>query len=218
MPVEADQFDRLGLAAGDAIATHHADESHQHDDSDRHVHSVETGESVETRTEETRREAQALAVEGGELVHLAAHEGRPEERRHGQPQVGVAIVAAMRRRYGEHHRERTHEQHERAHRRERDVVDLIGLRTGRYTTLVEHVGGDESTEQQTLGSEEDPHAELVVRQARRGVVCAVIGAVGESGVSQGEPAPSCDRHLHRVPADRNRRRAPWRAPSPSRTS
>jgi uncharacterized protein YndB with AHSA1/START domain len=55
-------------------------ERHQHDDPDGHVDAVEPGQRVEARAEQAGREAETLAVERGELVHLSADERRAEQR------------------------------------------------------------------------------------------------------------------------------------------
>src|SRR5262245_43826398 len=47
VPVEADQLDDLGLAAGDAVGPNHQRQRQQHDDADRHVHAVESRQRVE---------------------------------------------------------------------------------------------------------------------------------------------------------------------------
>ena len=56
------------------------DERDQHDDADGHVDAVEAGERVEAGAEQAGGEAEALPVERGELVDLAADEERAERR------------------------------------------------------------------------------------------------------------------------------------------
>ena len=74
-------------------AERHHEERHQHDDADAHVDAVEAGERVEGRAEDVRGEAQALPVEGRELVDLAGDEHGAEQRGGRQPDP----VAAARR-------------------------------------------------------------------------------------------------------------------------
>ena len=83
------------------------------------------GERVEARAEQAGGEAEALPVERRELVDLAADEVAPSSAGGHQPQAHAVVVAAAGRRHGQHHRERAHQQHERAHRGEGDVVDLV---------------------------------------------------------------------------------------------
>ena len=188
--------------------------------------------SVEARREQALRETQTLAVERGELVHLTAHERGAQQCGDGEPQVGVALVLASRRADGQHHGERAHEQYEAADRGEGDVVDLVGAEPARVTPSIEHVGGDETTEQQALAAQEHPHGQLVVAEAGgRGVLgvsivvvvtlVVVVTGVARFGlvncdISQGSPTPSW-RHRYRR-AGRNRCRRPLTVRATNRTS
>ena len=74
------------------------------------------------------------------------------------------------RRQRQHHRERAHQQHERADRRERDVEERpsgVGP-LDRLRFRVEQVGRDQAAEEQALRAEEHPHAELLVGEAGAG--------------------------------------------------
>ena len=86
VPVQTDQLDDLGLVAGDLAPRSDDHQRQQHDDADGDVDAVEAGERVEARAEQVRGEAEALVVEGGELVDLAADERRAEQRRGDEPQ------------------------------------------------------------------------------------------------------------------------------------
>ena len=92
-----------------------------------------------------------------------------------QPQLGVAVVARLGGVDRQHHRQRAHQQHERAHRGERDVVDLRRPRRAGVPAAVQHVGGDQAAEQQALAAEEQPHRHLVVGQPGGGVEVLVPG-------------------------------------------
>ena len=105
MPIQTNKFHHFGLIASDLVLLNDANSGQQEDDTNRHVDTVETGERVEAGREQARGEAEALAVEGGEFVHLAGHEERAEQGRHHQPDLGVAVVRPVRRGDGEHHRE-----------------------------------------------------------------------------------------------------------------
>ena len=88
---------------------------------------------------------------------------------------------------GQHHGERAHQQHERADRRERDVVELVRARArpaGRC--LVEQVGGDQAAEEQALRAEEHPHRQLLVGDA--GVGGVAVAVVADVGVGAGSSA------------------------------
>src|SRR5215510_2138282 len=98
--------------------------------------------------------------EVGELEALEAHEGRPEGGRQEEPGLGPLHVAALD--GGEDHEERGHQEHEGAHRGERDVQDLVRSRPADALALVGEVGADERAEEHALGAEEGPHAHLAM--------------------------------------------------------
>jgi len=213
VPVETDHLDGLGFAAGHPASLVDRNEREQHDDADGDVHAVKPREGVEARAKEAGGEAQPLVVERRELVHLATDERGSEECRDGEPQVGAAVVLLGGGRHCQHHRERAHEQDETAHRGERDVVDLFGGRAVGNPAAIQHVGGDEATEEEALRTKEQPHAELHIGKPRaRGV-----RVVRDGGLSHGWPQPydhclsdHC-RCLHR-----SRSLAPPTAPVPNR--
>src|SRR3954452_13947158 len=92
VPVEPDQLDDLGPVARHPAPQRDEHDRHQHDDPDGHVHAVEPGQGVEARAEQAGRVPEALAVEGGELVHLAADEGGAQQGGGHQPESGPAHV------------------------------------------------------------------------------------------------------------------------------
>ena len=157
----------------------------------RHVDAVEAGEGVEGRAEDVRGVAQALPVEGRELVDLAADEDRAEERRGGEPHPVAPDVAPHDGGDGQRHGERAHEEHERAHRGERDVEDLVRRRAPPTTAVAQQqVGGDQGAEEQAVGAEEDPHAPASRWRGRWRCVCTAWRRVdGGGGISHRRPPP-----------------------------
>src|SRR4029450_5770794 len=87
------------------------------------------------------------------------------------PDLEAPVVGTLDRGEREHHRERAHEEDERRRRRERDVEDFLRPGPGLVgATAVEQVRGDERSEEQAVGGEEEPHRELRARDTgRRGV-------------------------------------------------
>ncbi len=114
----------------------------QHDDADADVDTVEAGQRVEGRAEDVGRVADTLAIEARELVDLAADEDGAEQGGGEQAGPAAAHVAPVDGTDGKGHGERAHQQHERAHRGEGDVEDVLGSipsterwRTRRYVEI-----------------------------------------------------------------------------------
>src|SRR4051794_27661440 len=128
VPVEPGDLHGLRLLARQPSLHRAAPDEQQPDDSHRDVRAMQPRQHEERRAEHVRAQMQALAVELGELVHLAADERRPEQTRGEQPDAQASMVAALDGGEREHHRQRAHEQHERRDRRERDVQELVGRR------------------------------------------------------------------------------------------
>ena len=137
---------------------------HEHDDAYGDVGSVEAREGVEGGAEDVGGVAESEVVEDRELVDLPGDERASEQGGGDDPHPEVPLLAPRERRECQHHRQRAHQEHERAHRRERYVEDVVRPNlAGGQPGLGEHVGGDEGAEQQALRAQEQPHRQLVVR-------------------------------------------------------
>ena len=139
------------------------------------MRAVEAREHEERRAEEIGVQGQAQVDEVRELEALEAHEARAEQRRHEEPDLGPLHVVALDGGEGQDHEERGHQEHEGAHRGERDVQDLVGTGSVDALALVREVGTDERAEEHALGAEEGPHPELPVVEPGDADVRVVVG-------------------------------------------
>src|SRR5215207_3502299 len=81
VPVQPRQLDGQALRAGQAAQQRHHQQRQQDDDADRHVRAVETGQHEERTAKQVGTWPQAVLHELRELVELATHERRAEQRR-----------------------------------------------------------------------------------------------------------------------------------------
>src|SRR4051794_9467171 len=91
VPVETGDLHRLGLLGRQPTLHRPRPQGQQPHDAHHDVRAVEAGEHEERRAEEVRAEVQALPVELGELVHLAADEREPEQRGRQDPHPELAV-------------------------------------------------------------------------------------------------------------------------------
>ena len=141
---------------------------------------VRPRQHVERRAEQVRGQAESLVHKVAEFPKLAAQENEAEERRDEQPDLAPLHVAALYRRKREHHRQTRHQQVERAERRERDIQNLVRVRTDEASSFVNQIRRDQRAEEQAFRADERPECQLAavesharaVRPARvRGCVC-----------------------------------------------
>src|SRR5215208_6456302 len=149
VPVQPGYLDIKGLLRWNPAAQGEEEDRQEPGNPDRHVRAVEAGQDEEGGAKDIAFERQTLVGEGGELEELAPDEDCAEERGCRDPDTQPAMIAALYRRQGQHHRQRGHEEHEGADRGVGDVEDLVRVwrRSDRDAAVaVRHVGRDQRSE------------------------------------------------------------------------
>jgi hypothetical protein len=159
------------MALGDAASQRDDEQGDQPDNADRHVSAVKPGEDEERRPEHIPLQGEPLVVELGELEVLAADEDRAQQGGRQQPDPQAAMVPALDRAQGQHHRQRAHQEDEGADRGVRNIEDIEWVRRhkqGLGAAPVGQVGRDQGAEEHRVRGEEGPHQQFPAIHAGAG--------------------------------------------------